>query len=90
MLRVDPKCTFPKKVHGHANDMDIIIILILTTIPQCVRISNHHIIDFKYSVAASAAKSFQSCPTLCNPIDGSQNYDNTFTGDLENTEQSYI
>ena len=22
--------------------------------------------------AAAAAKSFQSCPTLCNPIDGSQ------------------
>ena len=24
-----------------------------------------------YSTAAAAAKSFQSCPTLCNPIDGS-------------------
>ena len=24
-----------------------------------------------YSVAAAAAKSFQSCPTLCDPIDGS-------------------
>ena len=23
------------------------------------------------SIAAAAAKSFQSCPTLCNPIDGS-------------------
>ena len=23
------------------------------------------------NVAAAAAKSFQSCPTLCNPIDGS-------------------
>jgi len=24
-----------------------------------------------YSAAAAAAKSLQSCPTLCNPIDGS-------------------
>ena len=24
-----------------------------------------------YTVAAAAAKSFQSCPTLCDPIDGS-------------------
>ena len=24
-----------------------------------------------YNAAAAAAKSFQSCPTLCNPIDGS-------------------
>jgi len=25
----------------------------------------------KYSAAAAAAKSLQSCPTLCDPIDGS-------------------
>ena len=24
-----------------------------------------------YAAAAAAAKSFQSCPTLCDPIDGS-------------------
>ena len=24
------------------------------------------------TIAAAAAKSLQSCPTLCNPIDGSQ------------------
>ena len=32
--------------------------------------SGHHL---KYSVtySAAAAKSLQSCPTLCNPIDGS-------------------
>ena len=27
--------------------------------------------DIGYQVAAAAAKSLQSCPTLCNPIDGS-------------------
>ena len=26
---------------------------------------------WQYSAAAAAAKSLQSCPTLCNPIDGS-------------------
>ena len=26
---------------------------------------------FNLAAAAAAAKSFQSCPTLCNPIDGS-------------------
>ena len=26
---------------------------------------------FFYAAAAAAAKSLQSCPTLCNPIDGS-------------------
>ena len=32
--------------------------------------SNHHTIAL-ISAAAIAAKSLQSCPTLCNPIDGS-------------------
>ena len=27
--------------------------------------------DFFFNVAAAAAKSLQSCPTLCDPIDGS-------------------
>ena len=27
--------------------------------------------DLKYPAAAAAAKSLQSCPTLCNPIDSS-------------------
>ena len=34
----------------------------------------HHTIFFnipKYYPAAAAAKSLQSCPTLCDPIDGS-------------------
>ena len=26
---------------------------------------------YMYAAAAAAAKSLQSCPTLCNPIDGS-------------------
>ena len=30
-----------------------------------------HILLSKYYAAAAAAKSLQSCPTLCNPIDGS-------------------
>ena len=29
------------------------------------------VIYFMYAAAAVAAKSLQSCPTLCNPIDGS-------------------
>ena len=29
-------------------------------------------IQYLQDAAAAAAKSFQSCPTLCNPIDGSQ------------------
>ena len=28
-------------------------------------------VQFSCSAAAAAAKSYQSCPTLCNPIDGS-------------------
>ena len=28
-------------------------------------------LKFTAAAAAAAAKSFQSCPTLCNPIDGS-------------------
>ena len=30
-----------------------------------------HILLSKYYAAAAAAKSLQSCPTLCDPIDGS-------------------
>ena len=26
---------------------------------------------YRFPLAAPAARSFQSCPTLCNPIDGS-------------------
>ena len=28
-------------------------------------------VDLLYAAAAAAAKSLQSCPTLCDPIDGS-------------------
>ena len=34
-------------------------------------IVNMQIFKFRKSTAAAAAKSLQSCPTLCNPIDGS-------------------
>ena len=33
--------------------------------------SNHHTIVLISHAAAAAAKSLQSCPTLCDPIDGS-------------------
>ena len=33
--------------------------------------SNLHIIYSLGSTAAAAAKSLQSCPTLCDPVDGS-------------------
>ena len=29
------------------------------------------VFDFTHAAAAAAAKSLQSCPTLCDPIDGS-------------------
>ena len=32
---------------------------------------NTAITNHCYAAAAAAAKSFQSCPTLCDPIDGS-------------------
>ena len=31
----------------------------------------HNIINYAAAAAAAAAKSLQSCPTLCDPIDGS-------------------
>ena len=31
----------------------------------------HHRLDGHAAAAAAAAKSLQSCPTLCDPIDGS-------------------
>ena len=33
--------------------------------------SGHFLISTCWSISAAAAKSLQSCPTLCNPIDGS-------------------
>ena len=33
--------------------------------------SGHFLISTFWSISAAAAKSLQSCPTLCNPIDGS-------------------
>ena len=47
---------------------------------ECVRVlvSPHHcqqlsiyLFDYRHPAAAAAAKSLQSCPTLCDPIDGS-------------------
>ena len=36
-----------------------------------IQINIHNILTLFISVAAAAAKSLQSCPTLCDPIDGS-------------------
>ena len=38
-----------------------------------IKIAGRNINNFRYAdiAAAAAAKSIQSCPTLCNPIDGS-------------------
>jgi len=37
-----------------------------------IKIARRHINNLRYAdVAAAAAKSLQSCPTLCDPIDGS-------------------
>ena len=40
--------------------------LVVTSKLQYICVSNQHVI-----VAAATAKSLQSCPTLCDPIDGS-------------------
>ena len=51
------------------------MILVRTSKPQLgpteTRVSQVLIIAVTISVAAAAAKSLQSCPTLCDPIDGS-------------------
>ena len=36
-----------------------------------IKIAGRNINNLRYADAAAAAKSRQSCPTLCNPIDGS-------------------
>ena len=44
---------------------------------MCITVYNNHMKNIfqyqmaKFNTAAAAAKSLQSCPTLCNPIDGS-------------------
>ena len=38
--------------------------------PQMVLYSSHHS-SYDMATAAAAAKSLQSCPTLCDPIDSS-------------------
>ena len=36
-----------------------------------VKIAGKNINNLRYADAAAAAKSLQSCPTLCDPVDGS-------------------
>ena len=36
-----------------------------------IKIAGRNINNLRYADAAAAAKSLQSCPTLCNPINGS-------------------
>ena len=36
-----------------------------------LRLNQEEIETINNSIAAAAAKSLQSCPTLCNPVDGS-------------------
>ena len=36
-----------------------------------IKIARRNIKNLSYADAAAAAKSLQSCPTLCHPIDGS-------------------
>ena len=41
-------------------------------VTHCLRENNHKENDFRlFDIAAAAAKSLQSCLTLCDPIDGS-------------------
>ena len=41
------------------------------TVTDCKEMNRFVYISTKYSNAAAAAKSLQSCPTLCDPRDGS-------------------
>ena len=43
----------------------------INTIPQCLKSKLFVLSKLAAVAAAAAAKSFQSCPTLCDPIDGS-------------------
>ena len=36
-----------------------------------IKIAGRNINNLRYADAAAAAKSLQSCPTLCDPMDGS-------------------
>ena len=40
-------------------------------IPLQQRPENTHVLQLRRGAATAAAKSLQSCPTLCDPIDGS-------------------
>ena len=43
----------------------------VTLLNPCVLVSPTHILNYLRDAAAAAAKSLQSCPTVCDPIDGS-------------------
>ena len=50
---------------------------VVTTVVGCASHISTHIGEYIYIpiyVHAAAAKSLQSCPTLCNPIDGSPSH----------------
>ena len=49
----------------------LLIFLPATSIPACVSSSPAFLMMYSAAAAAAAAKSPQSCPTLCDPIDGS-------------------
>ena len=53
--------------YSYSEFADIILIMSAGSYEQCFIISR--LVDALYS--ATAAKSLQSCPTLCDPIDGS-------------------
>ena len=40
-------------------------------VPRLIQKPHQHFLDSTAAAAAAAAKSLQSCPTLCDPIDGS-------------------
>ena len=50
-----------------------LLVLICVTAPCLFRILSRSVsaLSTEFHAAATAAKSLQSCPTLCNPIDGS-------------------
>ena len=51
--------------------MEVLTNLIMVIISHYTHVSNQHNVHLKLAATATAAKSLQSCPTLCDPIDGS-------------------
>ena len=55
----------------HAHILDSAVTLLRIHTAQMFAVVSKHTCTGTFTAAAAAAKSLQSCPTLCDPIDGS-------------------